>query len=125
MIVDQPHTGLADMQRQCLAIIGQANAFQPVSCPTRKGQRKPQAQPDCGGLGATTTVKVCEGDIANATSEVVVNAAGQWARQLGQMVGLELPIVPIEHHYLITEPVPEVAAFPGELPGLRDTQSSF
>ena len=41
------------------------------------------------------------------------------------MVGLELPIVPIEHHYLITEPVPEVAAFPGELPVLRDTQSSF
>ena len=31
MIVDQPDTGLADMQRQRLAVIGQADALQPVS----------------------------------------------------------------------------------------------
>ena len=72
--------------------------------------------------GEAWCIKTPKGEIR---AEVVVNAAGQWARQLGQMVGLELPIVPIEHHYLITEPVPEVAAFPGELPVLRDTQSSF
>ena len=58
-------------------------------------------------------------------AEIVVNAAGQWARQLGRLVGLELPIIPIEHHYLITDPVPEVAALERELPVLRDPASSF
>ncbi|MFP6639174.1 MAG: FAD-dependent oxidoreductase, partial [Myxococcota bacterium] len=58
-------------------------------------------------------------------AEIVVNAAGQWARQLGRLVGLELPIIPLEHHYLITEPVPEVAALATELPVLRDTRASF
>ena len=72
--------------------------------------------------GEAWCIRTPKGEIR---AEIVVNAAGQWARQLGQMVGLELPIVPIEHHYLITEPVPEVAAFPGELPVLRDTESSF
>ncbi|MEE3326686.1 MAG: FAD-dependent oxidoreductase [Myxococcota bacterium] len=72
--------------------------------------------------GEAWCIKTPKGEIR---AEIVVNAAGQWARQVGQMVGLELPIVPIEHHYLITEPVPEVAAFPGELPVLRDTESSF
>ena len=51
---------------------------------------------------------------------MVVNAAGQWARAVGQLVGLELPIVPVEHHYLITEPIPEVRDSEGELPVLRD-----
>jgi len=72
--------------------------------------------------GDAWCIKTPKGEIR---AEIVVNAAGQWARQVGQMVGLELPIVPLEHHYLITEPVPEVAAFPGELPVLRDTRSSF
>ncbi|MCP3911928.1 MAG: FAD-binding oxidoreductase, partial [Actinomycetia bacterium] len=46
-------------------------------------------------------VETSQGEIR---AEVVVNAAGQWARQVGRLVGLELPIVPVEHHYLITEP---------------------
>ena len=58
-------------------------------------------------------------------AEIVVNAAGQWARQVGKLVGVELPIVPLEHHYLITEVMDEVGALPGELPVLRDTDSSF
>jgi dimethylglycine dehydrogenase len=67
-------------------------------------------------------VRTSKGDIR---AEVVVNAAGQWAREIGRMVGIELPIVPIEHHYLITEPVPEVAALGTELPVLRDADASF
>jgi len=47
-------------------------------------------------------VRMSKGDVR---AEIVVNAAGQWAREIGRMVGIELPIVPIEHHYLITEPV--------------------
>lgn len=49
-------------------------------------------------------------------AEHVVNAGGLWAKQVGRMVGLDLPVTPMEHHYLITETIPEVAALPRELP---------
>ena len=58
-------------------------------------------------------------------AEIVVNAAGQWARQVGRLAGAELPIVPLQHHYVVTEPLPEVAALVRELPVLRDTDASF
>lgn len=44
------------------------------------------------------------------TAEHVVNAGGLWAREVGRMVGLELPVLAMEHHYLLTEAMPEVAA---------------
>lgn len=44
-------------------------------------------------------------------AEHVVNAGGLWAREVGRMVGLELPILAMEHMYLLTEDMPEVAAF--------------
>ncbi|MEM7210690.1 MAG: FAD-binding oxidoreductase, partial [Pseudomonadota bacterium] len=43
------------------------------------------------------------------TCEHVVNAGGLWAREVGKMTGLELPILAMEHMYLITEDMPEVA----------------
>jgi dimethylglycine dehydrogenase len=52
--------------------------------------------------------------------EHVVNAAGLWAREVGQMVGLDLPVVSMEHHYLITEDLPELQHIEGELPGILD-----
>ena len=44
-------------------------------------------------------------------AEHVVNAGGLWAREVGRMVGLELPILAMEHMYLLTEDMPEVADF--------------
>ena len=41
-------------------------------------------------------------------AEHVVNAGGLWAREVGRMVGLEIPILAMEHQYLITEDMPEV-----------------
>ncbi len=52
----------------------------------------------------------------------VVNAAGLWAKQVGRMAGLDLPVSPLEHHYLITEPIPEVAAREKELPVVTDLE---
>jgi len=49
-------------------------------------------------------------------AEHVVNAGGLWAKQVGRMVGLDLPVTPMEHHYLITETIPEIAALSSELP---------
>ena len=58
-----------------------------------------------GGGWLVTTDK---GDIR---AEHVVNAGGLWAREVGRMVGLELPILAMEHMYLITDDMPEVEAF--------------
>jgi len=44
-------------------------------------------------------------------AEHVVNAGGLWAREVGRMVGLELPLLAMEHMYLLTEDMPEVIAF--------------
>ena len=45
----------------------------------------------------------------NVHAEHVVNAGGLWAREVGRMVGLELPVLAMEHQYLITEDMPELA----------------
>ncbi|WP_136658523.1 FAD-dependent oxidoreductase [Nitratireductor sp. XY-223] len=55
-------------------------------------------------------------------AEHVVNAGGLWAKQLGRMVGLELPVSPLEHHYLLTETVPEIEALDFELPMMVDLE---
>ncbi|RJG44786.1 FAD-dependent oxidoreductase [Mesorhizobium sp. DCY119] len=44
-------------------------------------------------------------------AEHVVNCGGLWAREIGRMVGLELPVLAMEHMYLLTEPMPEVEEF--------------
>ncbi|MBM4231211.1 MAG: FAD-dependent oxidoreductase [Gammaproteobacteria bacterium] len=41
-------------------------------------------------------------------AEIVVNATGLWAREAGRMAGLHLPVQPMEHHYLITEDIPQI-----------------
>ena len=56
----------------------------------------------------------------NFRCEHVVNAGGYHARQIGQFSGLELPITPMQHHYVVTEPVPEFAAMGHEIPVTRD-----
>ena len=43
--------------------------------------------------------------------EHVVNAGGLWAREVGRMVGVELPVLAMEHMYLLTEDMPEVIEF--------------
>jgi dimethylglycine dehydrogenase len=44
-------------------------------------------------------------------AEHVVNCGGLWAREVGRMVGLELPLLAMEHMYLLTEDMPEVIEF--------------
>jgi len=43
--------------------------------------------------------------------EHVVNAGGLWAREVGRMVGIELPVLAMEHMYLVTDDIPEVVEF--------------
>ena len=49
-------------------------------------------------------------DKGNINAEIVINAGGLWAREVGQMAGIHLPVQPMEHHYLITEAIPEIEA---------------
>ena len=57
--------------------------------------------------GGEWLVKTDKGDI---TCEHVVSATGSFARQTGAMVGLDIPVIPVEHQYIITEPHPEILA---------------
>ena len=45
-------------------------------------------------------------DKGNINAEIVINAGGLWAREVGQLAGINLPVQPMEHHYLITEAIP-------------------
>ena len=57
------------------------------------------------------------------TAEHVVNAGGLWARRVGEMVGLNLPVVPMQHHYLVTEDVPEIVSLQGvDMPAVTDLE---
>src|SRR5215467_12819417 len=49
-----------------------------------------------------TGVKTDRGDIE---AEYVVNCAGMWARQLGELAGVSIPLQAAEHYYLLTEPI--------------------
>jgi dimethylglycine dehydrogenase len=53
-------------------------------------------------------------------TEHVVNAGGLWAREVGQMVGVDLPVVAMEHHYLLTEDLPELKDRSQEIPLVLD-----
>jgi dimethylglycine dehydrogenase len=53
-------------------------------------------------------------------AEHVVNCAGLWAREVGHMVGIELPVLAMEHHYLITEDLPELAGRDREIVNTTD-----
>lgn len=55
-----------------------------------------------------------QGEIA---SDIVVNCAGMWGRDLAAQSGVTLPLHACEHFYIVTEPIPEL----GELPVLRVT----
>ena len=57
-------------------------------------------------------------------AEMVVNAAGCYARQVAQMTGADLPIVNIQHHYLISGPIQAFIDRAEELPVCRDPYAS-
>jgi sarcosine dehydrogenase len=52
--------------------------------------------------------------------ETVVNAAGMWGREIGRMMGVNIPLVPFQHQYLVTEVIEGV---PPDMPTLRDKDS--
>jgi len=84
------------------------------------GARIAEGVPVTGFLrrgGAVTGVRTPQGDIE---AEYVVNCAGMWARQLGELAGVNIPLQAAEHYYLLTEPIEGVD---GGWPVLEDPAS--
>ena len=61
-------------------------------------------------------------DKGTITCEHVVNAAGLWAKQVGRMAGIELPVSPLKHHYLISDSMPELENLDFEVPMTVDLE---
>ena len=74
------------------------------------------------GPGGEWRVETDKGAI---TCEHLVNAAGTWGYEVGRMMGLELPMVPMLHQYLVTDRIAAVAALDRELPIIRDPEESW
>ncbi len=55
-------------------------------------------------------------------AEHLVNAAGLWAREVGALAGIYLPLHPMEHQYLVTEETPDVYERDSELPHVMDPE---
>ena len=60
------------------------------------------------GIKQTSTGWVVETDKGSIECEHVMSCSGNFARQTGKMVGLEIPVIPVEHQYIVTEPHPEI-----------------
>ena len=63
-------------------------------------------------------------DKGSIVADMVVNAAGCYAREVARMVGADAPITNMQHHYVITHPVPAFLERSGEIPVMRDSYMS-
>ena len=57
--------------------------------------------------------------------DLTVFLLGFWGKEVGSMCGMDLPLVPMEHQYLVTKSLPEVQALKREIPVLRDLEGSY
>ena len=58
-------------------------------------------------------------------AERIVNAAGLWAREVAALAGAYLPLMPVEHHYFVTESIPVLEALGREVPSIGDADAEF
>ena len=72
---------------------------------------------------------VVETDKGSITCEHVISCTGNFARKTGEMVGLSIPVIPVEHQYIVTEPHPDIEARHAngdfEMGVLRDSDSGW
>jgi 4-methylaminobutanoate oxidase (formaldehyde-forming) len=75
-------------------------------------------------LSAKREVSAVNTDHGDIKTECVVNAAGQWAPRIGEMVGVRIPIVPMMNQYLTTRTIPG-HELPSHTPVIRDPDNLF
>jgi dimethylglycine dehydrogenase len=61
-----------------------------------------------------------ETDKGSIHADHVINCAGLWAREIGRLVGIDLPVLAMSHHYLLTQPMPELANLSTEIVNTTD-----
>lgn len=76
-----------------------------------------EAQPD-----GTWIVRTDKGDIRTPW---VINAAGLWGREVAAMAGIDLPLLPTEHQYFVTETMPAIEAMDRRLPSVADRDGEY
>ncbi|MBM3524856.1 MAG: FAD-binding oxidoreductase, partial [Alphaproteobacteria bacterium] len=96
-----------------------AKAAQIGGAAVEKHNRVVELKPRADGSWDVVTEK------GTVHAEHVVNAGGLWAREVGRMVGLELPILAMEHQYVISEDMPEVAAAEKEMLHIVDADGEI
>ena len=71
-----------------------------------------------GGWDIVTPQGTCHADH-------LVNASGLWAREVARLADVYLPLMPVEHHYFVTESIPEIEAAEHEMPLIGDADAEF
>jgi dimethylglycine dehydrogenase len=64
-------------------------------------------------------------DKGQITALHIVNAAGTWCREIGDMMGVDLPVVPMLHQYIVSDRIEAFAGLEHELPMIRDPDESW
>jgi dimethylglycine dehydrogenase len=72
--------------------------------------------------GGEWLIRTDKGDIS---AEHIVNAAGTWCREIGDMMGVDLPVVPMLHQYIVSDRIEAFAGLDHELPMIRDPDESW
>ena len=96
---------------------GLANALAAGRAPAARDPPAHAGRGDRDDRGRVTGVTVEHGRAHRIAADIVVNAGGMFAPEIGRLAGVTVPIIPMAHQYLFTEPIEGV--HPG-LPQLRD-----
>ena len=99
----------------------------------RRARSRRRDQPPYDRHGASSGCRAANGrsstDKGDVTCEHVVSATGNFARQTGRMVGINVPVIPVEHQYIVTEAHPEIVKRKAqglpEMGVLRESDSSW
>jgi dimethylglycine dehydrogenase len=107
--------GHGDPSGLCNAL---AKAARDLGATVMRHTRVMDIRPRSGGEWEVVTEK------GNIVCEMVVNAAGCYARQVAAMVGADAPITNMQHHYVVTHPIPAFMERSEEIPVMRDSYTS-
>ena len=94
-----PTDGIAKAVRACEAMARLAGA-------RREVLRRDRSH---GHRGQDGRVRSVETDRGRVETELVVSCAGMWGPRIGRMVGMKVPLVPMQHQYAWTTPLEELA----------------
>ncbi len=91
----------------------------------RRGAEIHRFTPVTGAEPASDGSWIVRTDKGDIRTPWVINAAGLWAREVAAMAGLELPLIPTEHQYFVTETIAEIAALGRRLPSVADRDGEY